>query len=437
MLKIKFIIFICFIFISQSCKQSNQNAQDIKTGILEHSTHNIEHENHKQDGYYTCAMHSQVISKEPGNCPICNMKLTHITPDNMEEVTKGASDKNFYFSVATNLLQNSNIATTKVVKDNFKRITKYSAHVDYDESSDKIAAISIKYDGWVEKLYINREGQQVKKGQALMGIYSPILLAAKEEYKTALNIIRGMPNYAGDIDSDPTIKATKQKLRYLDVSESEIRTIETTGIVSRLTTIHSPIQGIIAKKNIIQGVYITAGFEVFRIANLSSVWVLIHVFANDLEYIKSGDIATITPNGLSIPLKGKVDLIYPFVDEMGKDIKVRIIINNINSLLKPGMFVDVLLHQQFKGQQIIIPDTSILYSGEKSYVFISRTDTQFELRTVKVLTTSNGQAVISEGLHENEKVVINGQFLLDSEASLKEEISKSGGQTNSMAGHNH
>ena len=431
MSKIKFLIFIFIIFINQACNQlqCNKNKQNTKTN-------NIESHQHTQDGYYTCAMHSQVISKEPGICPICNMTLTYISPENVTEVTHGAADKNFYFSVGTNLLQNSNIATTTVIKDNFERVTKYSAHVDYDESSDKIAAISTKYDGWVEKLYINREGQQIKKGQPLIGIYSPVLLAAKEEYMTALNIVRAMPNRLESIYLDPTIKATRQKLKYLDVAEEEIVSIETTGIISRLTTIHSPIQGIISKKNIIQGAYVTAGFEVFRIANLSSVWVIIHVFANDLKYIKSGDIATIKSNGLEEQLKGYVDLIYPFVDEMSKDIKVRILIKNINYILKPGMFVDVLLHQKFKGKQIIIPDASILYSGDKNYVFISRTNTQFELRTVTVATTSNGQAVISEGLQENEKVVINGQFLLDSEASLKEEVTKSN-QQKSIIGHEH
>lgn len=397
-------------------------------------------------------MHPQVIQQEPGNCPICGMKLTYVEAmqdtkhkdhaeahkDNSKPKEDNSKEsRNFSFSLSETLLTNSNLATVPAVKERFSRKAKYSAHVDYNEDADKLVIVSTKYDGWVERLLVSKEGQYVKRGQALMGVYSPNILAAKEEYVTTYNTIKSLLEAQNkpleEIYNDPTLKAAKRKLSYLDVPNSHIKKLEEEGKAGRRTYYPSPISGVIVKKNVLQGAFIKAGQEILRIANLGKLWVFIHIFEKDLAFVKKGQ--TVKLKTTAYPdkeFKGRIDLIYPFLDPKTKDIKVRIVVRNQRNLLKPGMFAEVEVTSGLPGQSITIPDSTIIYSGDKSYVFLSLGEGKFELRPVEVRITSNGKAVISKGLSESDLVVANGQFLLDSEASLKEAVSKG-----AMAGHNH
>ena len=403
-------------------------------------------------GYYTCSMHPQVIQQEPGNCPICHMKLTLIEDAHTNHENEHEDNKNNHtdfnkgslppdgrrrFSINQAILKNANVATVPAIRENFSRESQYSAHLDYSEDPDRLVIISTKYDGWIEKLFVSKEGQYVSKGKTLMKIYSPTILMAKEEYviifKTLSSLFLSQNKPKEDIYKDPTLKAARQKLLYLDVPSGQIKKLEKEGKVPRRTRYVSPISGVIVKKEVLQGAHIKAGQEILRIANLSELWAFIHIFEKDLLFIKKGQQVSLTiqsrPNK---KFRGYVDLIYPFLDPESKDIKVRIIVKNRQKSLKPGMFAQVTMRQALKGQQIIIPDSSIIYSGEKSYVFLSLGGGKFELRPLGIRVISNGKAVIQSGLQENDLVVINGQFLLDSEASLKEAIYKG-----SMGVHKH
>ena len=391
------------------------------------------------EGYYTCSMHPQVIKHEPGNCPICHMKLNFVKTEHSKkehkeyaentEKKKQKDQYGFRFSVKQTILKNANIATVPAIKESFSREAQYSAHLDYSEDPNHLVVVSTKYDGWIEKLYVSKEGQYVNKGKALMEIYSPTILTAKEEYlilfKTLKSMFVSQNKPLKGLYQDPTLKAARQKLLYLDVPYNQIKKLEKEGKVSRRSFYISPISGVIVKKEALQGAYIKTGQEILRIANLSQLWAFIHIFEKDLLFIKKGQRVTLkTQNQPNTELKGYVDLIYPFIDPESKDIKVRIIINNHKRNLKPGMFAQVTLKQKLQGKQIVIPDSAVIYSGETSYVFLSLGDGEFELRPLNVRVTSHGKAVISSGLKENDFVVTNGQFLLDSEASLKEAISK-------------
>ncbi len=394
-------------------------------------------------GYYTCSMHPQVIKKEPGTCPICRMDLTYIETqlaklENHEDLPTDTNHKKsnaanipraFRFSLTQTVLANANIATSPAKKEPFSRQAKYSAHLDYNEDPNRLVVVTTKYDGWVQKLFVSKEGQYVKKGQALMEIYSPSILAAKEEYVTTfhtlLSLFSSQDKPLDKVYKDPTLKAVRHKLLYLDVPQAEITRLEKGNQVAPRTYYRASISGVVVKKQVLQGAAIKAGQEIMRIANLSRLWAYIHVFEKDLPFIKKGQKVILKTQGYpDKEFKGYVDLIYPFLDTKSKDIKVHIIINNPQKILKPGMFAEVRMKQELKGEHIIIPDSAIIYSGNKSYVFISLGAGKFELRPLMVKLTSDGKALISSGLAENEQVVINSQFLLDSEASLKEAIHK-------------
>ncbi len=451
-------------------------------------------------GYYTCSMHPQVISHEPGECPMCGMKLTYVETGLQEKLhsdevhgeerslmingkslqgtdpagnSSGVSGR-LRFSLSSTLLSNSEVATVAVKKAKFSKKTKYSAHIDYNEDPNRLVLVSTKYDGWVEKLFISKEGQYVRRGAKLAAIYSPEILTAKQEYITVFNTLKslfelqnrtalqeraelpaskeklsgqkeklsgqeGKPS-KDEVDrvrralyNDPTIKATRQKLIYLDISAAQIANLERRGYPLRRNYLTSPISGVIVKKDVLQGSFIKAGQEILRVANLDRLWAIIHVFEKDIQLLKKGQRVILKsqayPNQL---LQGHIDLVYPFLDPKSKDIKVRIVINNHKGLLKPGMLAEAEIVQELKGEQLIVPNSAIIYSGEKSYLFVSIGDNSFELRPLEIQISSVSQAVVSKGLVEGEQIVINGQFLLDSEASLKEVLFK---ETMRHAGH--
>jgi len=413
----------------------------------------------KDDGYYTCSMHPQVIQQEPGDCPICGMKLTFVPTDKKDEskekkdgaheghkgheqmeMTDKKSDKKngtFKFSIRSELIQRANVYTVPAKKESFTRESDYSGHVDYNEDPNRLVVINTKYNGWIEKLYVTKEGQYIKKGQLLMGVYSQEILAAKEEYITTyqslVNMYRAQDKDVADVLHDPILKASRKKLLYLDVPVDQIESMQETGEARRLTYYRSPIAGVVVKKNVVQGEFIKEGQELFRIADMSVLWVFFHVFEKDLDYIKKGQRVKITCKAYpDKSCSGRIDLIYPYLDMKTRDIKVRVVVNNRGRILKPGMYVKVAVESTIPQKVVTIPEQSIIYSGEKNYVFVSHGEGKFEVRPVVVLTRSDGRAVVKSGLKEKEMVVANGQFLLDSEASLKEAMEK--GQ---MTGHQH
>ncbi|MFC1671384.1 efflux RND transporter periplasmic adaptor subunit [Spirochaetota bacterium] len=412
----------------------------------------------RDEGYYTCSMHPQVIQQEPGKCPICFMNLTFVPASKKDKKKDKHSQgdgekkdekhnvqpkdlpdnnkKHFKFSLADHLLHNAKVYTVPAKKMDFIYKNTYSGMVSYNEDPDQLVVVSTKYDGWIEKLYVSKEGQRVKKGNALIGIYSQKILAAKEEYITIYNSIKNLYLTKGksleDFHKDKSLIASRSKLMYLDVPVSQINQLEKTGIAKRRTYFYSPISGIVVKKKVLQGAFIKSGQEIFRIANLSKLWIFFHIFEKDLSFVKKGQrVNVITTAYPGKKFSGKIDLIYPEFNKKTRDVKVRVIGSNRNMLLKPGMYVKVDVSSKIY-KKIIIPDVSIIYSGDRNYIFVSLGDGEFEVRPVTVYARSDGKAVIASGLKENELVVANGQFLLDSEASLKEALQK--GQ---MTGHQH
>ncbi len=408
-----------------------------------------------EDGYYTCSMHPQVIKQEDVPCPICQMKLTKVTLKKKQhdhskhkgkiEDHKGHKQvkkiiklsKHFRFSLTDALLTNSNVYTVAVKKEKFSKAKTFSGHVDYNEDPNRLTIVNTKYSGWIERLYVSKEGQWVKKGQLLLAAYSPKILAAKQEYLTTYNTIKQLYTTQGKaadaFKKDSSLRAARQKLLNLDVPYYQIRRIEKNLKADRLTYFTSPISGVIIKKNVLQGSHIKPGMQLFRIADLRVLWIYMHIFEKDIPFVKKGLLVKLHTSAYPGKIfRGRVDLIYPFFQKKTRDVKVRIIVPNYKYQLKPGMYVQVDVKSVFPGTVVTIPAVAVIYSGKKNYVFVSLGRGEFEVRPVIVLARSAGKAVIAKGLKQNELVVANGQFLLDSEASLKEALQKG-----SMAGHNH
>ncbi|HEX7418694.1 MAG TPA: efflux RND transporter periplasmic adaptor subunit [Thermoanaerobaculia bacterium] len=294
--------------------------------------------------------------------------------------------------------------------------------VTVDET--RLYKISTKFDGYIEKLYVNVTGQPVRKGQPLFSVYSPDLLATQQEYLLAMRAAKQSPSL---------LAAARQRLLLWDITAADIDRLERTGAVRKSLTIDSPVSGYVLNKIAVQGARVTPGEPLFEIANLDRVWIQADVYESELPFIRVGATATTTLS--YVPGRkwtGRVTFIAPTVDPMTRTVKVRSEFDNADGALKPDMFGDVVIEQPAR-QVIVVPDSAVLQTGTRSIVFIVNSDGTFEPREVSVGTKSDQFYEVRGGLTAGEKVVTQANFLIDSESRLKAALAAMSGP----GGHQH
>ena len=410
---------------------------------------------------WTCGMHPQIIQDHPGNCPICGMKLTPVrkqpvvsaqsaaatisgerkikfykstmmpgevsqTPgkDSMgmamvpvyEEAasdTAGAEAGVIVIDAATT--QNMNLRTGVVTQGPLRRVIRTVGSVEFDETA--LADVTTKFKGWVEKLYVNSTGEQVHKGEPLFEIYSPELYSAQVEYLLALK--------QGDT-GDSLRNSALTKLKFFDISDDQIAELEKTRQAKKTLKVLAPRNGIVMEKMVVEGQMADAGMKLFRIADLGTVWVLGQLYEQDLPYVKLGQEAAVTlPYLPDRVFRGRVTYVYPSVDDKTRTVKVRMEFHNPGYMLKPGMFATVELRSELAKDAILVPDLAVLRSGGTDTVFVVRPNGGFEARTVTLgPRAEDGFYQVRSGLKAGEKIVVSGQFMLDSESQLREALAK-------------
>jgi RND family efflux transporter MFP subunit len=409
---------------------------------------------------YTCGMHPQVVQDEPGNCPICGMKLTPIrkqagtaqggagpasgerkvkyykstmmpgevrqTPgkDSMgmdmapvyEDEAAAAEPQQIAIDPVTT--QNMGIRTATVTRGPLRRSVRTVGVIDYDETT--LAEVTTKFKGWVEKLYVNATGQLVMRGDPLFEIYSPELYSAQREYLLA-------SEQGTNASGGAALKTSAlTKLKFFDISDGQIAELERTGQPRKTLRIVAPRDGFVVEKTVVEGQMVDAGLRLYRLADLGLVWVQAQIYEQDLVYVKLGQEALVTLSYLSDrEFRGRVTYIYPNVDEKTRTARVRMEFHNPGYFLKPGMFATVQVTSQLEPSALLIPDMAILRSGEKTTVFAALAGGKFEPRTVTLgPQAENDTYQVLGGLKEGERIVTSGQFMLDSESQLREAIQK-------------
>ncbi len=377
------------------------------------------HEAHAADSevLYTCGMHPQIIQKKPGNCPICGMKLTLLRKASTNAASTNTFDSTASPSVITInpvTIQNMNLRTAVITNGPLERVVRTVGIVDYDETS--LVEVTTKYRGWIEKLHVNATGQKVQKGEPLFEIYSPDLFSAQTEYL----LQRQQPGF------DARTSSALMKLRYFDVPDTEITRLDQSGQARKTMTVLAPRDGIVLEKMAVEGQMVNEGMRLYRIADLSVVWVLAQVFEKDLPWVRLGQDASISLDYLpDRKFQGRVTFVYPSVDEQTRTVKVRLELQNRDALLKPGMFASVDLQARMADSVPLVPDMAILHSGVQNTVFVALEGGRFEPRSVQLGPRTDAyQYQILSGLKPGEHIVISGQFLLDSESQLREAIQK-------------
>ena len=356
---------------------------------------------------WTCSMHPQIMQQEAGNCPICGMDLIPAT-----STSEGLRVDQF--KLTENAMALANIQTSVVGNGKIEDNTiKLSGKIAENEEAN---AVQVSYfSGRLEQLNVSFTGEEVQKGQLLATIYSPELYAAQQELIIAASLKVSQP---------ALYKAVRNKLKLWKLSESQINKIEETGKVKENFPVYANVSGTVSEKLVAQGDYIKQGQSLLKIANLSTVWANFDVYENQINLFKKGQDITITTNtSANKEFKGNVDFIDPVLDTRTRTIKLRVVLNNKSDVFKPGQFVEGKIKgiTSNKGQVLAIPSTAVLWTGERSVVYVKPNPDQpvFEMREITLGNQIGDNYEVLEGLNNGDEIVTNGAFTLDAAAQLQ------------------
>ncbi len=379
-------------------------------------------ENQDQIEYYTCPMHPQVRADHPGNCSICSMKLVPVMkqPVRGGTVTPGPRQDGGKIFVPSEKQQLIGLKTTTAEVRSLAATIRTVGKVDYAEP--KLAVVTLRTGAWIENLFVDYVGKEVRKGDPLFTVYSPDLVSAQQEYLIAKKAANDT-NWSVESDSTTQsnlLQTARQRLRLWQFTDEQIRKLEERDEPETYVPIRSPISGYVIEKKALAGMKIEPGMELYKIADLSTVWVLADVYEYELPFVKVGQSAEIDfpYSTLKEPLRGTIIYIYPFLDPMTRVQRVRLEFLNPNNALKPDMFVNVYLKTNL-GRKLSLPRDAVLNTGTEQYVFVDEGDGYFSPRIVKVGGETDQFYVISGGLESGERVVTAANFILDSESRLK------------------
>jgi Cu(I)/Ag(I) efflux system membrane fusion protein len=292
------------------------------------------------------------------------------------------------------------------------------AQVTFDETRVKI--ISPKIDGWVEQLYVNFNGQPVSAGQALLSVYSPMLVSAQEELLLASKLSRSLADASSEArsGSNDLSAAARRRLLYWDISPAEIERIERTGQVRKNLMLRSPVSGVVIEKNVFGGQRIMAGEALYKVADLSDVWIEGEVFERDLPAVRVGTDVKAEFDALPGEVRtGRVSYLYPTLNPETRTARVRVTMQNPGMRLKPGMYATIRIEGAAEGA-ISVPRSAVLSTGERTMVFVRRPDGMLQPREVKIGESTEDRTRIISGVSVGESVVASATFLVDAESNL-------------------
>ncbi len=409
---------------------------------------------------YTCGMHPEIISDEPGYCPICEMRLT---PIRRETARTSSGERVIAYWVAPmdpayirnepgkspmgmdlvpvyeDEIIGSIIKIDPVTSQNMglkmataeqKQLTKEItavARIVYDE--EKLYGVNSKVPGWIENLYVDFEGMSVKKDDPLLEIYSPDLVTAQQEYLSALRNHENLKDVSLESarkGAADLLVAAKDRLLLWDITEEQIENLRQTGAVKKTLTLYSPADGVVISRMVVDGDKVMPGMKLFQVADLSTVWAHADIYEYELPFISMGQEVRLSLSYLpGTTFTGRISFIYPYLNEMTRDVRIRIEIPNPNLYLKPNMYATAFISSSLPGTRVVIPNQAVIRSGLRNLVFISLGNGKFMPREVKLgVLGQNDMIEIVSGLNAGNIVVTSSQFMLDSESRLREATSK-------------
>ena len=291
--------------------------------------------------------------------------------------------------------------------------------VTFDET--RVHTISLKFDGWVDQLIVNATGQHVVQGQPLLTIYSPMLVTAQEELLLAKRLGVDVAGATGDArrGASDLLMSSRRRLAYWDISQNEIAEIERTGAVRKTLTIRAPAGGYVLEKNVLAGQKIMGGEALYKVADLSTVWVEGEVFEQDIASMRVGQSVRAGFGAFPGEFRtGRISYIYPTLNPDTRTVRVRVVLSNGDLRLKPGMYATIIIAGTQRPSVLTVPRSAVLSTGERSIVFVREASGMLAPREVALGVSTDERIEILRGLSAGETVVASGTFLVDAESNL-------------------
>jgi Cu(I)/Ag(I) efflux system membrane fusion protein/cobalt-zinc-cadmium efflux system membrane fusion protein len=416
---------------------------------------------------WTCPMHPHILEENPGSCPVCGMDLvpagTPASHGQHDEPRRDEAEILFYRNpmdptitspvpakdemgmdyvpvyaedarqsvgagnevrIDPTVVQNMNVQTVTVQRRDVTHEIRTVGYLEYDQ--ERMVTVTTKYEGWVERVYVNYVGEPVRKGQPLFEVYAPELVQTEQELLSAIEYARRLRGAEGGVRSraEGLRDAARTRLSYWDISSEQIDRLEETGEIFRTLTVVSPASGLVMKRMPgLEGMAVKPGMEAYHIADLSSLWLSVEVFEDQMAWIDVGSTAEVTfTYSPGETFTGTVRFIEPEFSEKTRTLRAKLQVPNLDGRLRAGMFATVRFRPVAASSAVTIPSLAVLRSGQRNVVIVDLGEGRFEPRQVTLGHEGTGFVEVKAGLAEGERIVTSSQFLIDSEASLQAAI---------------
>lgn len=432
-----------------------------------HSRHGAQK---KVETFYTCSMHPQIKEDKPGKCPICHMGLTKVEVEHDEEHSSNHEmeprevEAEYYCEAdpsvtskapgecpldGTPMLKKTQkhkaLGTVAKIKLRKSQLDHFRADVfpvttmkmekkirmlgSLRKSEEKESNIPARVPGRVEDVLIQSTGSLIKKGDAVIKLYSPRLLTGGEEYLIARrNYFTNNKNR----EFRELYQQSRERLKLWGVQDFQLEEWANKRKIPREITIYSPVTGIVERKNAVVGKYFKEGQSFFDLVDLSSLWVELDVYEHDSALVRLGQNIDIEFTAYPGEVwQGKIDFVSPVLDQKTRTLKIRTTLKNTEGKLRPGMVGSASLKVELEGEPLVIPKTAVIDTGKRKVVWLKNSKDRYQANEIRTGFESSGYVEVKDGLSENDQVVIEGNFLLDAQAKLfggySESNSKAGG----------
>lgn len=365
---------------------------------------------------WTCPMHPMIEEPAPGSCPICGMDLVQSGEEEGDATEAGPE-----VALAPDVIQTMNVRTTRAGRRDLERTIRTVGHLEYDQ--EKMVSVTTRYAGFVERVWVHSDGEEVQRGQPLFEVYAPELVQTQKELLAAIRYAERLH------DADPEsrsraramVDAARTRLEYWDIPADQIAAIEDSGEIVRTVTVTSPATGVVMRRaHGLEGMAVKPGVEALHVAGFSTLWLTVEVFEHQLAWIEPGDGATIRFDYFpGETFTATVRTVEPEVSPRTRSVELVLEVPNPDGRLRVGMYATVEFEPVVARDAVAVPTESVIRTGERDVVVAALGDGRFVPREVELGIQADGFVQILEGLEAGDEIATSAQFLIDSESRLQ------------------